>query len=53
MKLWIYIYNNTFSSKLATFPQKEYENVDIFLKQAEENGVMITTSDFDTFNMLK
>ena len=43
----------TGSSHVAAFTKEKAENVDIFLKQAEENGVMITTSDFDTFNMLK
>nr|WP_290773336.1 DUF6560 family protein [Anaerofustis sp.] len=49
----IYMKDYTFSSQFAAFSKEKAENVDIFLKQAEENGVMITTSDFDTFNMLK
>lgn len=49
----IYIKDNSFSSKFASFSKEKYENIDIFLKQAEESGVRITTSDFDTYNMLK
>lgn len=49
----IYIKENAFSSKFASFSKEKYENIDIFLKQAEESGVRITTSDFDTYNMLK
>ena len=49
----IYIKDNAFSSKFATFSKEQYENVDIFLKQAEESGILIKSSDFDTYNMLK
>ena len=49
----IYMKDYTFSSKFATFPKEKAENVDIFLKQAEENGVLIKSSGFDDFNMLK
>ena len=49
----IYMKDYTFSSQFATFSKEKAENVDIFLKQAEENGVLIKSSDFDTYNMLK
>ena len=49
----IYMKDYTFSSKFATFYKEKAENIDIFLKQAEENGVLIKSSDFDTYNMLK
>lgn len=41
------------SSQFTAFSKEQYENVDIFLKQAEESGVLIKSSDFDTYNMLK
>ncbi len=41
------------SSQFAAFSKEQDENVDVFLKQAEESGVLIKSSDFDTYNMLK
>ncbi len=48
----IYMKDDT-PSQFATFSREKDENVDIFLKQAEESGVLIKSSDFDTYNMLK
>lgn len=48
----IYMKDDT-SSQFAAFSKEQDENIDIFLKQAEENGVLIKSSDFDTYNMLK